>query len=100
VDTGRERVGTARLRKYVTTEHVQQTVPAQREQLRLEREPISDANRAAAPSSSPPPGVPRCRLTACSDSVRAGPASDQVRRGRVESDVPGEAGGGCSRRPA
>jgi uncharacterized protein (TIGR02271 family) len=43
----RER-GRVRLRKYVTTEQVQQTVPVQREEVRLEREPITDANRDAA----------------------------------------------------
>src|SRR5947209_14760145 len=36
--------GRARLRKYVETEHVQTTVPVQREQVRVEREPITDAN--------------------------------------------------------
>jgi uncharacterized protein (TIGR02271 family) len=36
--------GRARLRKYVVTEQVQQTVPVQREQVRVEREPITDAN--------------------------------------------------------
>ncbi len=41
--TQRER-GRARLRKYVVTEHVQQTVPVQREEVRIEREPITDAN--------------------------------------------------------
>jgi uncharacterized protein (TIGR02271 family) len=41
--TARER-GRARLRKYVVTEQVQQTVPVQREEVRLEREPITDAN--------------------------------------------------------
>ncbi len=39
----RER-GRARLRKYVVTEEVQQTVPVWREEVRLEREPITDAN--------------------------------------------------------
>ena len=39
----RER-GRARLRKYVVTEEVQRTVPVQREEVRLEREPITDAN--------------------------------------------------------
>jgi uncharacterized protein (TIGR02271 family) len=39
----RER-GRARLRKYVVTEQVQQTVPVSREEVRLEREPITDAN--------------------------------------------------------
>jgi uncharacterized protein (TIGR02271 family) len=36
--------GRARLRKYVVTEQVEQTVPVQREEVRVEREPISDAN--------------------------------------------------------
>ena len=36
--------GRVRLRKYVVTEQVQQTVPVQREEVRLEREPITDAN--------------------------------------------------------
>ena len=41
-------LGVARLREYVTTEQVQQTVPVQREEARIEREPITDANREAA----------------------------------------------------
>jgi uncharacterized protein (TIGR02271 family) len=45
--TERER-GRVRLRKYVTTETQQVTVPVQREELRVEREPITDANRDAA----------------------------------------------------
>ena len=40
--------GRARLRKYVVTEDVQTTVPVQREEVRLEREPITDANVDAA----------------------------------------------------
>jgi uncharacterized protein (TIGR02271 family) len=36
--------GRVRLKKYVVTEHVQQTVPVQLEEVRLEREPITDAN--------------------------------------------------------
>jgi uncharacterized protein (TIGR02271 family) len=39
----RERVR-ARLRKYVVTEEVHQTVPVSREEVRVEREPITDAN--------------------------------------------------------
>jgi uncharacterized protein (TIGR02271 family) len=41
--TRRER-GRARLRKYVVTEHVQRTVPVRREEVRLEREPITEEN--------------------------------------------------------
>ena len=40
--------GRVRLRKYVVTEQVQQTVPVQREEVRVEREPITDANVDAA----------------------------------------------------
>ena len=35
--------GRARLRKYVVTENVTETVPVQREQVRVEREPVTDA---------------------------------------------------------
>ena len=45
--TARER-GRVRLRKYVTTEQEQVTVPVQREEVRVEREPITDANLDAA----------------------------------------------------
>ena len=45
----RER-GRVRLRKYVTTEQEQVTVPVQREEVRVEREPITDANIDAATS--------------------------------------------------
>jgi uncharacterized protein (TIGR02271 family) len=40
----REATGTVRLRKYVVTEHQQMTVPVQREEVRVEREPITDDN--------------------------------------------------------
>src|SRR5918995_3639038 len=43
----RER-GRARLRKYVVTENVTQTVPVSREEVRVEREPITEANAPAA----------------------------------------------------
>lgn len=54
VGTEREAAGRVRLRKYVTTENVTQTVPVQREEVRLEREPITDANRGSAMSG---PGI-------------------------------------------
>jgi uncharacterized protein (TIGR02271 family) len=52
IDVGtieRER-GRARLRKYVVTEHVQRTVPVRREELRVEREPITEENLGDATS--------------------------------------------------
>ena len=47
--TARER-GRVRLRKCVTTEQEQVAVPVQREEVRVEREPITDANLDAATS--------------------------------------------------
>ena len=44
VGTTQRESGRARLRKYVVTEDVQQTVPVRREEVRIEREPITDAN--------------------------------------------------------
>ena len=44
VGTQTRESGRARLRKYVVTDNVQQTVPVQREEVRVEREPITDAN--------------------------------------------------------
>jgi uncharacterized protein (TIGR02271 family) len=47
---GRETVetGKARLHKYVVTEEVQATVPLQHEEVRVEREPVTDADAAMA----------------------------------------------------
>ena len=50
VGTAERERGRVRLRKYVTTEQVQQTVPVQRERVRVEREPVTDANLDAATS--------------------------------------------------
>ena len=44
VGTRSEEIGRARLRKYVVTENVSETVPVSREEVRVEREPITDAN--------------------------------------------------------
>jgi uncharacterized protein (TIGR02271 family) len=44
VGTERVETGRARLRKYVVTEEQSVTVPVSREEVRLEREPITDAN--------------------------------------------------------
>jgi uncharacterized protein (TIGR02271 family) len=48
VGTTSRESGRARLRKYVVTEQVEKTVPVQREEVRVEREPITDANRGDA----------------------------------------------------
>lgn len=48
VGKAQQETGRVRLRKYVVTEQVQTTVPVQREEVRIEREPITDANRDQA----------------------------------------------------
>ncbi|MDP9989368.1 uncharacterized protein (TIGR02271 family) [Arthrobacter oryzae] len=48
VGTEKQATGRVRLRKYVTTENVTRTVPVLREEVRVEREPITDANRDEA----------------------------------------------------
>jgi len=48
VGTQQVEAGRARLRKYVVTEDVTTTVPVSREEVRIEREPITDANAGAA----------------------------------------------------
>ena len=50
VGTATRERGRARLRKYVVTENQQVTVPVSREEVRVEREPITDANLDAATS--------------------------------------------------
>lgn len=50
VGTTTQPSGRVRLRKYVVTEPVEQTVQVRREEARIEREPITDANRDQAMS--------------------------------------------------
>lgn len=52
VGTEARETGRARLRKYVTTEQETRTVPVRREEVRLEREPITDANVGEATSGA------------------------------------------------
>jgi uncharacterized protein (TIGR02271 family) len=48
VGTTQREAGRARLRKYVVEDEVTKTVPVRREEVRIEREPITDANVGAA----------------------------------------------------
>jgi uncharacterized protein (TIGR02271 family) len=52
VGTEQVQAGRARLRKHVVTENVTQTVPVSHEEVRLEREPVTGANRGQATSGS------------------------------------------------
>ena len=52
VGTENAETGRARLRKYVVTENVTTSVPVSHEEVRLEREPVTEANRDAALSGA------------------------------------------------
>ncbi|GAA4603247.1 uncharacterized protein (TIGR02271 family) [Actinoplanes octamycinicus] len=111
VGTERERTGRARLRKYVVTEQEQVSVPVTREEVRLEREPVTDANRDSAfrgPDltesehevtlheerpvvNTETVPVERVRLgkeTVTEEQTVGG----EVRKERIEADLPGEEG--------
>ncbi|HEU4544892.1 MAG TPA: PRC and DUF2382 domain-containing protein, partial [Microlunatus sp.] len=105
VGTERREAGRARLKKYVVTENVTQTVPVQREEVRLEREPITDSNvgdATAGPAISEEEHevvlheerpvvqketVPVERVRLDTDTVtEQETVSDEVRKERVEVD--------------
>jgi uncharacterized protein (TIGR02271 family) len=52
IGTTQRESGRVRLRKYVVTEQVTKTVPVSHEEVRVEREPITDANRGDALSGA------------------------------------------------
>lgn len=106
VGTEPQETGRARLRKYVTTENVTQTVPVQREEVRLEREPITDENVGDATSGPDftesehevtlreerpvveKEAVPTERVRLTTDTVTEDTTvSDDVRKEKIDSDV-------------
>jgi uncharacterized protein (TIGR02271 family) len=105
VGKAQQETGRVRLRKYVVTEQVQTTVPVQREEVRVEREPITDANRDQAldgPEISEEEHevvlheevpvvekrtVPRERVSLQKDTLtEEREVSEQVRKERIETD--------------
>ena len=105
VGTARREAGRARLRKYVVTENVTQTVPVQREEVRIEREPVTEANADEAmdgPAISEEEhevvlhaeepvvekrAVPKERVRLDKDVVRdEHTVSDEVRKERMDVD--------------
>ena len=105
VNTERRESGRVRLRKYVVTENVTQTVPVQREEVRVEREPVTDAN--AGPATDGPAiseeeqevvlheeqpvvekqAVPKERVRLAKDQVSEdAQVSEEVRKEQIETD--------------
>ncbi|WP_199442218.1 DUF2382 domain-containing protein [Umezawaea beigongshangensis] len=115
VGTEEREAGRARLRKYVVTSTEQVEVPVSREEVRVEREPITDANRGAAldgPAISEEEhevtlheerpvveteAVPVERVRLSKERVTGNETvSGEVREERIDTDVQGDARG---RRP-
>ncbi|GAA2888022.1 hypothetical protein Acy02nite_81850 [Actinoplanes cyaneus] len=111
VGTQREQVGRARLRKYVVTEQQQVSVPVSREEVRPEREPITDDDRDAAYSGADltesehevtlhaerpvvdTEAVPVERVRLGKESVtEQQTVGGEVRKERIEADLPDEDG--------
>lgn len=111
VGTATEETGRVRLRKYVVTETVQQSVPVSHEEVRLEREPITEANIGQAmdgPEISEEEhevvlyaerpvvekeAVPVERVRLAKDRVTGEETvSGEVRKEQVETDADGDTG--------
>jgi uncharacterized protein (TIGR02271 family) len=105
VGTERRETGRARLRKFVVTEEVTKSVPVQREEVRVEREPITEGNIDNAldgPAISEEEhevvlheeepvvekrAVPKERVRLDKDTVsEERTVSDEVRKERIETD--------------
>jgi uncharacterized protein (TIGR02271 family) len=84
--TRRQEAGTARLRKWVETEQVSETVPVQREGVRVEREPITEANRDAA-MSGPEISEAEHEVTVYEETPVAEKVAVPKERVRLDKDV-------------
>ena len=78
--------GTARLRKYVETEQQQVTVPVTKEKVRLETEPVTDANMAAA-TAGPEISEEEHEVTLTEERPVVAKETVPVERVRLEKDV-------------
>jgi len=86
VGTENVQTGRARLRKYVVTETVTTSVPVSHEEVRLEREPITEANRDAA-MSGPDISEEEHEVTLYEETAVAEKVAVPKERVRLEKDV-------------
>ena len=86
VGTARRERGRARLKKYVVTEQVTKTVPVQREEVRVEREPITEGNVDAA-TSGPDISDEEHEVVLHEDEVVAEKRTVPKERVRLEKDT-------------
>jgi uncharacterized protein (TIGR02271 family) len=78
--------GRVRLRKYVVTDHETVSVPVEREVARIEREPITDANRDAA-YDGPALSEEEAEITLSEEEVQVSKRTVPKERIRLEKDV-------------
>ncbi|UYQ66120.1 PRC and DUF2382 domain-containing protein [Streptomyces peucetius] len=116
VGTERHEVGRARLHKYVVAEEQEQTIPLRHDEVRVEREPITEKNRGAALSGpeiseadyevtlyedrpvveTRVEPVERVRLTT-EERIEEETVKGRVRKERIEADMPDKAAEQASR---
>jgi len=89
VGTERREVGRARLRKYIVTEQQTVTVPVTRQQLRIEREPITapPADFASYPAGRPALSEEEHEIVLYADRAVVDKETVPVERIRVDTDV-------------
>jgi uncharacterized protein (TIGR02271 family) len=86
IDKIRRPSGLVRMRKHITTEQVAATVPVQREEVRIEREAITDANVGAA-MSGPELSEEEHELTLSEEEVTVDKRVVPKERVRLDKDV-------------
>jgi uncharacterized protein (TIGR02271 family) len=86
VGTAQRESGRVRMRKYIVTDEVTQTVPVRREEVRVEREPITDANIGDA-TSGPELSEEEHEVTLHTEEVVAEKRVVPKERVRLDKDV-------------
>ena len=86
VDKQRVETGRARLRKYIVTEQQTVTVPVSHEEVRLEREPITDANIGNA-TSGPDLSEEEHEVTLSAERVVVNKETVPVERVRLDKET-------------
>ncbi len=86
IGTTEREAGRVRLRKYVVTDHVTETVPVQREEIRVEREAITDANIGEA-TSGPDISEEEHEVTLMEEDVVVDKRAVPRERVRLDKDV-------------
>jgi len=89
VGTRKRETGRVRLKKHIVTENVTKTVPVQREEVRLERDEITDANRDAAMSGKDL-SEEEAEMTLSEDEVVVDKKTVPKERVRMDKDVVSE----------